>query len=123
MRCPCRSRSCWPAVAPFWYRFPLQDRVLPSKLTIQHSTVDLLDCSGFTSDLVRFFVLLVFLRCVPSVLTVHDSAEVIGLSLRTAGIHPYLNVQGFTGAMYIASFISRMAYPLPRCYNQLTLTV
>ncbi|KAL2128036.1 hypothetical protein VTI74DRAFT_9824 [Chaetomium olivicolor] len=33
-------------------------------------------------------------------------SEVIGLSLRTSGIHAYLNVQAFTGSMYIAGFVS-----------------
>ncbi|KAK4197745.1 major facilitator superfamily domain-containing protein [Triangularia verruculosa] len=32
-------------------------------------------------------------------------AEVIGLMLRTSGVDGYLNVQVFTGAMYIASFV------------------
>ena len=33
----------------------------------------------------------------------------IGLSLKTTGIGAYLDVQAFTGAMYIASFISSMS--------------
>ncbi|KAK0729417.1 major facilitator superfamily domain-containing protein [Apiosordaria backusii] len=33
-------------------------------------------------------------------------AEVIGLMLRTSGVDGYLNVQVFTGVMYIASFVS-----------------
>ncbi|KAL2257905.1 hypothetical protein VTK26DRAFT_8989 [Humicola hyalothermophila] len=33
-------------------------------------------------------------------------AEVIGLSLRTSGIDGYLNVQAFTGTMFIVSFMS-----------------
>ncbi|KAK4242316.1 major facilitator superfamily domain-containing protein [Achaetomium macrosporum] len=33
-------------------------------------------------------------------------SEVIGLSLKTRGSHPYLNVQAFAGTMYIVSFLS-----------------
>lgn len=43
----------------------------------------------------------VFLKDVSLTLT---SSEVIGLSLRTSASNPYLNVQAFTGAMYIVSF-------------------
>ncbi|KAL2269920.1 hypothetical protein VTJ83DRAFT_2104 [Remersonia thermophila] len=54
------------------------------------------------------------LQLLPSVFSIYwivlvlpsTFAEVIGLSLRTSGIHGYLNVQVFTGAMYIAAFIS-----------------
>lgn len=35
-----------------------------------------------------------------------NSAEVIGLSLKTSGMDAYLNVQVFTGSMFTASFIS-----------------
>lgn len=36
----------------------------------------------------------------------NPSAEVIGLSLRTSGKSAYLNVQAFTGTMYIVAFFS-----------------
>lgn len=37
------------------------------------------------------------------------SAEVIGLSLRTPGISGYLNVQAFTGTMFLVGFLSCMS--------------
>jgi hypothetical protein len=45
------------------------------------------------------------------------SAEVIALSLRTSGIGAYLDVQVFTGTMYIASFLSCMT-PVPPCVTR-----
>ncbi|KAK3906835.1 major facilitator superfamily domain-containing protein [Staphylotrichum tortipilum] len=53
------------------------------------------------------------LQLLPSALSIYwlvlvlpsTFAEVIGLSLRTSGIHAYLNVQAFTGTMYIVSFL------------------
>ncbi len=47
-------------------------------------------------------------------LTLNPSAEVIALSLRTSGVRAYLNVQGFTGTMYIVSFLFSMGFLLPR---------
>ncbi|KAK4154025.1 major facilitator superfamily domain-containing protein [Chaetomidium leptoderma] len=54
------------------------------------------------------------LQLLPSALSIYwlvlvlpaTFAEVIALSLRTSGITAYLDVQAFTGAMYIASFFS-----------------
>ncbi|AEO65814.1 uncharacterized protein THITE_2113289 [Thermothielavioides terrestris NRRL 8126] len=53
------------------------------------------------------------LQLLPSALSIYwlllvlpaTFSEVIGLSLRTSGANPYLNVQAFTGTMYIASFL------------------
>ncbi|KAL2158577.1 hypothetical protein VTH06DRAFT_4344 [Thermothelomyces fergusii] len=54
------------------------------------------------------------LQLLPSALSIYwivlvlpaTFAEVIGLSLKTSGMDAYLNVQVFTGSMFIASFIS-----------------
>ncbi|KAK4143285.1 putative transporter MCH2 [Dichotomopilus funicola] len=54
------------------------------------------------------------LQLLPSALSIYwialvppsTVAEAVGLSLKTSGINAYLNVQAFTGTMYIASFTS-----------------
>jgi hypothetical protein len=77
------------------------------ELTRCPSVVDLLACFGFTRDLVRYQMSPYPLNL--SLLTFTYSAEVIALSLKTSGIGAYLDVQVFTGSMYIASFVSSKA--------------
>lgn len=96
-------------------------------LTQGSSLVHILACFGLASYLVRrclflcFFFFFSFTSTRTNLLTPNCSAEVIGLSLRTSGINGYLNVQAFTGAMFILSFLS-CTFNTPRCIPPLHST-